>query len=217
MLWKEIGAETRKDLNSRCNCFGHSGHSDQLFAFPPHRQNKRRTFYIDPRCHPQTIAVVQTRAKYVFYTHNQSIRSPVVKQCHVYEVIKWVNRKTTYFIMLIITEALCREQFLYGSKQKITTASFSCYNKSTFYISYMEINNVKAPPKFSPFLLQLHRSENGAETASWDGLQWEGCERRALPVSRHWWQGGRLHSSCGPGTQGRGKRALTTKTIRSTT
>uniref|UniRef100_A0A8C9T9J3 glycine dehydrogenase (aminomethyl-transferring) n=1 Tax=Scleropages formosus TaxID=113540 RepID=A0A8C9T9J3_SCLFO len=28
-----------------------------------HRQNKRRTFYIDPRCHPQTIAVVQTRAK----------------------------------------------------------------------------------------------------------------------------------------------------------
>uniref|UniRef100_A0AAR2L2Y1 glycine dehydrogenase (aminomethyl-transferring) n=1 Tax=Pygocentrus nattereri TaxID=42514 RepID=A0AAR2L2Y1_PYGNA len=30
-----------------------------------HRQNKRRTFYIDPRCHPQTIAVVQTRAKYV--------------------------------------------------------------------------------------------------------------------------------------------------------
>uniref|UniRef100_A0A8C7LUB2 glycine dehydrogenase (aminomethyl-transferring) n=1 Tax=Oncorhynchus kisutch TaxID=8019 RepID=A0A8C7LUB2_ONCKI len=29
-----------------------------------HRQNKRRTFYIDPRCHPQTIAVVQTRAKY---------------------------------------------------------------------------------------------------------------------------------------------------------
>uniref|UniRef100_A0A8D3DAL6 glycine dehydrogenase (aminomethyl-transferring) n=1 Tax=Scophthalmus maximus TaxID=52904 RepID=A0A8D3DAL6_SCOMX len=30
-----------------------------------HRQNKRRTFYIDPRCHPQTIAVVQTRAKYL--------------------------------------------------------------------------------------------------------------------------------------------------------
>uniref|UniRef100_A0A8C2YVU9 glycine dehydrogenase (aminomethyl-transferring) n=1 Tax=Cyclopterus lumpus TaxID=8103 RepID=A0A8C2YVU9_CYCLU len=30
-----------------------------------HRQNKRRTFYIDPRCHPQTIAVVQTRAKYI--------------------------------------------------------------------------------------------------------------------------------------------------------
>uniref|UniRef100_A0A673X8G4 glycine dehydrogenase (aminomethyl-transferring) n=1 Tax=Salmo trutta TaxID=8032 RepID=A0A673X8G4_SALTR len=27
-----------------------------------HRQNKRRTFYIDSRCHPQTIAVVQTRA-----------------------------------------------------------------------------------------------------------------------------------------------------------
>uniref|UniRef100_A0A8C5AYF3 glycine dehydrogenase (aminomethyl-transferring) n=1 Tax=Gadus morhua TaxID=8049 RepID=A0A8C5AYF3_GADMO len=27
-----------------------------------HRQNKRRTFYVDPRCHPQTIAVVQTRA-----------------------------------------------------------------------------------------------------------------------------------------------------------
>uniref|UniRef100_A0A669BNQ3 glycine dehydrogenase (aminomethyl-transferring) n=1 Tax=Oreochromis niloticus TaxID=8128 RepID=A0A669BNQ3_ORENI len=30
-----------------------------------HRQNKRRTFYVDPRCHPQTIAVVQTRAKYI--------------------------------------------------------------------------------------------------------------------------------------------------------
>ncbi|CAB1321703.1 unnamed protein product, partial [Coregonus sp. 'balchen'] len=29
------------------------------------RQNKRRTFYIDPRCHPQTIAVVQTRANYI--------------------------------------------------------------------------------------------------------------------------------------------------------
>uniref|UniRef100_A0A8C6UKL9 glycine dehydrogenase (aminomethyl-transferring) n=1 Tax=Neogobius melanostomus TaxID=47308 RepID=A0A8C6UKL9_9GOBI len=29
-----------------------------------HRQNKKRTFYIDPRCHPQTIAVVETRAKY---------------------------------------------------------------------------------------------------------------------------------------------------------
>uniref|UniRef100_A0A671UHP3 glycine dehydrogenase (aminomethyl-transferring) n=1 Tax=Sparus aurata TaxID=8175 RepID=A0A671UHP3_SPAAU len=35
-----------------------------------HRQNKRRTFYIDPRCHPQTIAVVQTRAKYVSRTHH---------------------------------------------------------------------------------------------------------------------------------------------------
>ncbi|XP_064164076.1 glycine dehydrogenase (decarboxylating), mitochondrial-like [Anguilla rostrata] len=30
-----------------------------------HRKNKRRTFYIDPRCHPQTIAVVQTRARYI--------------------------------------------------------------------------------------------------------------------------------------------------------
>lgn len=44
-------------------------HSDQLFVFIPYRQNKRRTFYIDPRCHPQTIAVVQTRAKYVNYRH----------------------------------------------------------------------------------------------------------------------------------------------------
>ncbi|KAJ8260568.1 hypothetical protein COCON_G00162910 [Conger conger] len=30
-----------------------------------HRKNKRRTFYIDPRCHPQTIAVVETRARYI--------------------------------------------------------------------------------------------------------------------------------------------------------
>ncbi|KAJ8339000.1 hypothetical protein SKAU_G00357860 [Synaphobranchus kaupii] len=30
-----------------------------------YRKNKRKTFYIDPRCHPQTIAVVQTRARYI--------------------------------------------------------------------------------------------------------------------------------------------------------
>uniref|UniRef100_A0A7N6AHR2 glycine dehydrogenase (aminomethyl-transferring) n=1 Tax=Anabas testudineus TaxID=64144 RepID=A0A7N6AHR2_ANATE len=35
-----------------------------------HRQNKKRTFYIDPRCHPQTIAVVQTRAKYLHWSPN---------------------------------------------------------------------------------------------------------------------------------------------------
>lgn len=46
-----------------------------LLVFTPHRQNKRRTFYIDPRCHPQTIAVVQTRAKYVSRTHHQHVRS----------------------------------------------------------------------------------------------------------------------------------------------
>ncbi|XP_028660810.1 glycine dehydrogenase (decarboxylating), mitochondrial [Erpetoichthys calabaricus] len=33
-----------------------------------HRHNKRRKFYIDPRCHPQTIAVVQTRANYIGVT-----------------------------------------------------------------------------------------------------------------------------------------------------
>ncbi|XP_066460352.1 glycine dehydrogenase (decarboxylating), mitochondrial [Eleutherodactylus coqui] len=33
-----------------------------------HRQNKRRKFYVDRRCHPQTIAVVQTRANYIGVT-----------------------------------------------------------------------------------------------------------------------------------------------------
>ncbi|KAM4052127.1 glycine dehydrogenase (decarboxylating), mitochondrial [Anomaloglossus baeobatrachus] len=33
-----------------------------------HRHNKRRKFYIDSRCHPQTIAVVQTRANYIGVT-----------------------------------------------------------------------------------------------------------------------------------------------------
>ncbi|XP_043917013.1 glycine dehydrogenase (decarboxylating), mitochondrial isoform X2 [Protopterus annectens] len=33
-----------------------------------HRHNKRRKFYVDPRCHPQTIAVVQTRANYIGVT-----------------------------------------------------------------------------------------------------------------------------------------------------
>ena len=59
------------------------------------------------------------------------------------------------------------------------------------------------------FMLQLHRGEDGAEAASWDGFQRKGCERCALPVSRHWWQSGRLHSSGGPGTQGRGKSVFT--------
>ncbi|KAM9329715.1 glycine dehydrogenase (decarboxylating), mitochondrial [Gastrophryne carolinensis] len=33
-----------------------------------HRHNKRRKFYVDSRCHPQTIAVVQTRANYIGVT-----------------------------------------------------------------------------------------------------------------------------------------------------
>ncbi|XP_078070225.1 glycine dehydrogenase (decarboxylating), mitochondrial [Mustelus asterias] len=33
-----------------------------------HRHNKRRKFYVDARCHPQTIAVVQTRANYIGVT-----------------------------------------------------------------------------------------------------------------------------------------------------
>ncbi|XP_043571087.1 glycine dehydrogenase (decarboxylating), mitochondrial isoform X2 [Chiloscyllium plagiosum] len=33
-----------------------------------HRHNKRRKFFVDARCHPQTIAVVQTRANYIGVT-----------------------------------------------------------------------------------------------------------------------------------------------------
>ncbi|KAM4708873.1 glycine dehydrogenase (decarboxylating), mitochondrial [Discoglossus pictus] len=33
-----------------------------------YRQNKRRKFYVDIRCHPQTIAVIQTRANYIGVT-----------------------------------------------------------------------------------------------------------------------------------------------------
>lgn len=62
---------------SYCVCFRNSSRSVQLFVFTSHRQNKRRTFYIDPRCHPQTIAVVETRAKYVFYIYDQCVRSLV--------------------------------------------------------------------------------------------------------------------------------------------
>lgn len=58
---------------------------------------------------------------------------------------------------------------------------------------------------------QLHWGKNSTEAASWDGLQWEGRERRALPVPRHWWQGGRLHCPCGPSTQRRGKGAFATQ------
>ncbi|XP_075683416.1 glycine dehydrogenase (decarboxylating), mitochondrial isoform X2 [Rhinoderma darwinii] len=33
-----------------------------------HRHNKRRKFYLDSRCHPQTVAVLQTRANYIGVT-----------------------------------------------------------------------------------------------------------------------------------------------------
>lgn len=56
--------------------------------------------------------------------------------------------------------------------------------------------------------MQLHRSEDGAEAASWDGLQWERCDWRALPVPRHWRPGGGLHRSGGPGSQRRGENVL---------
>lgn len=64
-----------------------------LFVFAPHRQNKRRTFYIDPRCHPQTIAVVQTRAKYVSRTHHQRVRSPLQTKWRL-----WRNQQCVSFL-----------------------------------------------------------------------------------------------------------------------
>lgn len=60
-------------------------------------------------------------------------------------------------------------------------------------------------------VLQLYWGKNCSKAASWDGLQWTRCERCAVSISRHWWQSGRLHCACRSSTQGRGKKALTTK------
>lgn len=60
-------------------------------------------------------------------------------------------------------------------------------------------------------VLQLYWGKNDSKAASWDGLQWTRCERCAVSISRHWWQSGRLHCACRSSTQGRGKKALTTK------
>lgn len=54
----------RKFDTSQINCAKKHSRFPFISLFVFFRQNKRRTFYIDPRCHPQTIAVVQTRAKY---------------------------------------------------------------------------------------------------------------------------------------------------------
>jgi len=66
---------------------------DKLFVFSPRRQNKRRTFYIDPRCHPQTIAVVQTRAKYVFASNRPTY------ECYVKKSVGLTRKRKRYIIV----------------------------------------------------------------------------------------------------------------------